>query len=476
MKFPIQLAGLSIAAILLQACGPHRPDGQAVAVAPGTSVGSSTDNSPSASGNDALLHLAQPKYESPYGIPQEGDVKAVMDRVLNYLNEVTPATTEDGKLHLGTFRLTSYEWGVTYAAMIDASLATGDEAYLKYVSDRYELIARLAPDMDSLIAANPRYDEQMRRVLAPSALDDAGAMATALIRLQKTSRNDSAAYMPLIRRYIDYVMNRQYRLGDGTFARQRPHHNTVWLDDMYMGIPCLAYYGRFTGNFNYLNEAIRQVRLFRDKMWVSDKKLFRHGWVEDMTPHPSYHWGRANGWAILTLCEVLDMMSEENPSRPEILALLRSHIEGLCQLQDKTGFWHQLLDRPDTYLETSCTAIYCYCIAHAINRGWVDPLAYGSNVLLAWNAVTTQVNTLGQVEGTCVGTGMGFDPAFYAYRPVSHMAAHGYGPVIWAGAEVIQLLKSQHPKMNDSAVHLYKSEQKTREPIFSEDVASGEIF
>jgi rhamnogalacturonyl hydrolase YesR len=104
---------------------------------------------------------------------------------------------------------------------------------------------------------------------------------------------------------------------------------------------------------------------------------------------------------------------------------LRAHIEGLCQLQDKTGFWHQLLDRPDTYLETSCTAIYCYCIAHAISRGWVDAQAYGSNVLLAWNAVATKVNSLGQVEGTCVGTGMGFDPAFYAYRPVSTVAAHG---------------------------------------------------
>jgi len=475
MNISMQTAAYALAAILLTACGPKRPDEKATAVAPGSETGTLATNNAS-SGNDVMLHLLEPQYETPYGIPKEGDVKAVMDRVLNYLNEVTPASIDDGKLHQGTFRLTSYEWGVTYAAMLDAAKATGDEAYLKYVSDRYKLIAQLAPEMDSIIAQNPRYDEQMRRVVAPSALDDAGAMATALIRLQMTQKGDTGLYMPLIRRYIKYVNTVQYRLKDGTFARQRPHYNTVWLDDMYMGIPCLAYYGRYTGKFEYINEAIRQVKLFRDKMWVSDKKLFRHGWVEQMTPHPSFHWGRANGWAILTLCEVLDMISEENPSRGELMNLLRAHIEGLCQLQDKTGFWHQLLDRPDTYLETSCTAIYCYCIAHAISQGWVDAQAYGSNVLLAWNAVATKVNSLGQVEGTCVGTGMGFDPAFYAYRPVSTVAAHGYGPVIWAGAEVIQLLKSQHPKMNDSAVHLYQSEQKTKEPIFSEDVASGEIF
>ena len=37
-----------------------------------------------------------------------------------------------------------------------------------------------------------------------------------------------------------------------------------------------------------------------------------------------------------------------------------------------TGFWHQLLDRPDSYLETSATAIYAYAIAHGVNQGWLD--------------------------------------------------------------------------------------------------------
>lgn len=83
-----------------------------------------------------------------------------------------------------------------------------------------------------------------------------------------------------------------------------------------------------------------------------------------------------------------------------------------------------------------------------------------------WHAVTTQINAEGQVDGTCVGTGMAFDPAFYYYRPVNVYAAHGYGPVLWAGAEMINLLNKQHPKMNDSAVQYYRTEQKTSEPIF----------
>ena len=87
-------------------------------------------------------------------------------------------------------------------------------------------------------------------------------------------------------------------------------------------------------------------------------------------------------------------------------------------------------------------------------------------VCLAWNAVATKVNEKGQVEGTCVGTGMGFDPAFYYYRPINVFAAHGYGPVLLAGAEMIELLKKYFPKMNDSAIQFYKNEVKTDGPIF----------
>jgi len=72
-----------------------------------------------------------------------------------------------------------------------------------------------------------------------------------------------------------------------------------------------------------------------------------------------------------------------------------------------------------------------------------------------WAAVSAKVNDRGQVEGTCVGTGMGFDPAFYYYRPVNIYAAHGYGPVLLAGAEMIQLLKKNKFRINDSALQYY---------------------
>lgn len=429
------------------------------------------------------LHLMKPAYRIDYGIPTTDEVKATMDRVLAYIDAETPAVlidkrtgkeitsmneiNKDTHLKQGGFRLTSYEWGVTYSGVLAAYKATGDKAYHDYVYKRHRLLAEAAPFFKEIYSKKQRIDGNVRRVIDPHALDDAGAVCVSMI---KALLNDKEQPLrPLIDNYTDYIINKEFRLADGTFARIRPQKNTVWLDDMFMGIPAVAYMGKLTGDASYYDEAARQVLLFANKMFVPEKGLFRHGWVEDMQPHPAFFWGRANGWAILTMCEVLDVLPEEHAKRQEILNLLKAHIQGLATLQHHDGFWHQLLDRNDTYLETSATAIYTYCFAHAINRGWIDAKAYGPIVLRGWHAVESAINEQGQVEGVCVGTGMGFDAGFYAYRPVHVMAAHGYGPVIWAGAEVIKLLKEQHPKMNDSAVQFYDEEVKTDKPIFNYD-------
>ena len=445
------------------------------------------------------LHLMQPEYQVGYGVPSAESVKQTIDRVLRFIDKETPAVLVDKttgntvsrpqdidagtQLKQGGFRLTSYEWGVTYSGVLAAYLATGDNAYRDYVSKRHQLLADIAPVFQKIYATNKAIDGNIRRIIDPHALDDAGAVCCSMIKAvmmmedgrrkmedgRRKMAEFAAALRPMIDRYIDYIMHREHRLDDGTFARLRPQKNTVWLDDMFMGIPAIAYMGRLTNDTQYYNEAARQILQFANRMWVPEEQLFRHGWVEAMQPHPAFFWGRANGWAILTMCEVLDVLPSDHPQRQAIVDLLRKHAEGLARLQHHNGFWHQLLNRSDTYLETSATAIYTYCLAHAVNRGWIDAKAYGPVALMGWHAVESQVNGKGQVENVCVGTGMGFDAAFYAYRPVHLMAAHGYGPVIWAGAEIILLLQQQHPKLNDSSVQFYDEEVPTDQPIFNYD-------
>lgn len=414
------------------------------------------------------LHLLKPDYKYGYGVSTKQEVKAAIDKVMNYI-----------LANPQQFRTTSYEWGVTYSACLDAAKASGDRKYSAYVEQNFKAIADAFPGAMKDLKKGKTLDTAIRKVVDPHALDDAGAICAAMIKAEldarknpKTRSTQVINTAPVIENYSQYIMTKEFRLADGTFARKRPHKNTVWLDDMFMAIPAIAYMGAYTNDSKYFDEAAKQIMLFKDKMWVKEKKLFRHGWVEAMNPHPAFHWGRANGWAILTMCEVLDVLPENHPQRGAILDLLRQHIEGLVALQGKDGFWHQLLDRNDSYEESSCTAIYTYCIAHAINQGWISALAYGPAVQLAWHAVEASIDAQGRFMNTCVGTGMGFDPAFYMYRPVSTAAAHGYGPAIWAGAEMLRLLDRQHPKMNDSAVQFYPEEVNTNEPIFNYD---GEI-
>ncbi|MDW7692935.1 glycoside hydrolase family 88 protein [Flammeovirgaceae bacterium SG7u.132] len=412
------------------------------------------------------LHMLQPKYPTPYVVPSTEEVETVINRVYRYLEATTPTRVINEKtgkeitdfsqpndnaiLEKGDYRLLSYEWGVTYAGMLAAGKATGKNAYTDYVNSRISFIAYAADKYRKLKEKFPEAKTPLRSVLEPHALDDAGAICAAFIKVKRTGLE--VELQPVIDNYIDYISNKQFRLEDGTLARNRPLPNTLWLDDLFMSVPALAQMGKLTGDNKYFDDAVKQVLQFSERMFNEDRNLYMHGWVQEMEVHPQFHWARANGWAAMTKVELLDVLPENHPEREKVLKQLKKHIYGLASYQDGTGFWHQLLDRNDSYLETSATAIYTYAIAKAINNGWIDKKAYGPMVLLAWNAVATKVNEKGQVEGTCVGTGMGFDPAFYYHRPINTYAAHGYGPVLLAGAEVINLLKDAEVNQNDSAL------------------------
>ena len=416
------------------------------------------------------LHLLKPNYPIPYGIPKREEVVAILDRVHGYLDGVTPPAFVNEKtgevftdaskidpntiLQRGDFRIVSYEWGVTYAGMLLASETTGDVRFRNYVEKRLAFIAESAAAFRRPASHYEEWEGRMplRNLLNPRTLDDTGAMSAAMIKAKRSG--SKADVQPIFERGLQHIMTKQYRLADGTLGRNRPQPNTLWLDDMFMSVPAIAQMGKLTGDAKYYDEAVKQVLSFADKMFNKDKGVFMHGWVESMPTHPEFRWARANGWAFMALAELLEVLPENHPRREKVLQLFRDHARGLASYQSGNGLWHQLLDRPDSYLETSATAIYAYAYARGINRGWIDGKTFAPATLLAWNAVTTKVNAKGQIEGTCVGTGMGFDPAFYYHRPTSPFAAHGYGPVLLAGAEVLRMITDRKFEINDSSVQM----------------------
>lgn len=419
--------------------------------------------------NDAntWLHLLEADYKNPYGPVDTCNIRSLMETVHNYLRTHTPAKLIDAadnteinnlkklpgktKLKPGDFRITHYEWGVTYAGMLLAGEVTGDNRYTEYTKERLGFINDVFKIYRPRFEKDPKSHNPISTVVNPRSLDDAGAMCFSMLKAHPYQWGKELR--PMIDLYINHIHNNQLRLADGNFARNKPFKHSVWLDDLYMSVPALVQMGYVTGDNKYFDDAAHQVLRFSEKMFVDDKKLFFHGWVEGMKSHPEFYWARANGWAIMSMVELLEVLPVNHKDYSRILSLLQTHAEGLAACQSGDGLWHQLLNRNDSYLETSASAIFVYSLTRAINRGYIDKIAYAPVVSLAWNALTTQVEDNGQIKNTCVGTSLSFDPAYYYYRPVNVYAAHSYGPFMLAAAEMITLLRNSEAFIFDTILH-----------------------
>ncbi|HMG89328.1 MAG TPA: glycoside hydrolase family 88 protein [Chryseolinea sp.] len=395
--------------------------------------------------------------EIPYGVTTPDDVKRVMDKILVYVDEVTPfvivnretgaeivdlkKVLKEATLKKSEYNIYSHEWGLAYTSMLSARDITGDSRYADYVIHRFEFLAKASVYFRNYKTAFPKEPNPLEHFLFPQSLDDTGSMCAAII--QALRKGLVKELRPEIDNSIDYILNKVHRLPDGTFARNRPMPNSVWVDDLYQGIPALAEMGKLTGDKKYYDEAVSQVLAFSGLLFDRTKGVCMHGWVEGMQSHPAFYWARANGWAILAISSLLDVLPDTHHQHKPVLELFRAYCHGLATLQSGTGFWHQLMDRNDSFLETSATAMFTYAFAHGIDKGWLDIQVYGPPALLGWNAIATKVNAKGQVEGTSAGTSMAFDAAFYYRRPVG-TGPHGYGSTLIAGAAMYKLLK-EHP-------------------------------
>ncbi len=417
--------------------------------------------------NTSLYNLYS-EYDFPYLIPTREDITEKLLRILNFLEKSTAAAIvnpETGKtitdyknfpanfqLEEGDFKPYTYEWGVTYSGMMRAATVTGDKRFNEYTVKRMKLLSDALPTVKRLIEKDDKAATPFNDILKPHNLDQSGSICAAMIRANRVDK--SLKLDDYIRNSIDWVFNKQFRLDDGTLARKGPYENTLWMDDMYMSIPALAEMYRTTGDERYLNDAAKQVLQFAKRLFVKERKIYMHSWTDVMEYHPKLYWGRANGWATLAMADLLEIMPANHPDRQAVLDQFKAHCEGLLELQSGKGMWHQLLDRNDSYLESSATAMFVYGFAYGINNGWLDAKAFGPATLTGWNALSDQINNMGQIENVCVGTGISYEAAYYYNRHVHVYTAHGYGPVLLAGAEVLKMLESFNVQQGTSIMFL----------------------
>jgi len=405
--------------------------------------------------------LAEGTYPIPYQRPTLAEVGEVLERVLGYLESVEPdrvvdretgraitdfsvpnvaasIPAEDGR----AFNPLDYTMGVVHSGMLRARDATGDERFAGYTQRQLRFIADRLRYFRQVVASGARPSKaNFGPIIATASLDDSGSMCAALIKARRAGIGPDLK--AVIDHWADYIARRQFRLPDGTLARRRPQPASLWADDLYMSVPALAQMGALTGDRAWFDDAVKQVLQFHGYLWDTREELYAHGRHMNQPLNPGFYWARANGWAMLATVELLDVLPADHPARERLVELLGAHVRSVAGLQSgSSGLWHQMLDKPDSYLETSASAMFVYAIARAINAGWISPVTYGSVAQAGWIGVATRVNPRGQVEGTCVGTTLASDNVYYYNRPRSVYATHGYGPVLLAGAEMIELLRN----------------------------------
>jgi unsaturated rhamnogalacturonyl hydrolase len=335
-----------------------------------------------------------------------------------------------------------YVNGVIGMAMADLGSFLKDDRYTEHCVNQvyfgfenYRVFeSRYKPDM-------PRWGYPYRELFAITELDDCGAMGAAAIEAYK--RKSSPELMDYFNRIADHILNKQDRLSDLTLVRSGPHEMTLWADDLFMSVPFLARMGELTGDPKYVEDAVTQVLNFNKYLWDEDMGLYYHCYYNDLNRNGVAFWGRGNGWVMMATVQLLDRLPADHPKRQEILKILENHILGIARYQSGKGLWHQLLDKNDSYQESSCTSMFVYAIAHAVNEGWIDQ-RYASIALTGWEGLKNNMITSDwQLKNICIGTGIQDNLAFYYNRPSKTNELHGLGAVIEAGIEIMRLKDMQ---------------------------------
>ncbi len=338
--------------------------------------------------NKSLKDLSEGTYPIPYQKPTVGEITEVLERVRGYLEETAPLRVVDGRT--GTeitdfsvpnvearipdgageaFYPLDYTMGVTHSGMLLAHEATGDARFADYTRRQLQFIADRLPYFRGVVAKGARPGkETFGAILQTGSLDDSGSMCAALVKARRAGVGPDL--MGVIDHWSDYIAHKQFRIADGTLARHRPQPESLWADDLYMSVPALAQMGALTGDRAWFDDAVKQVLQYHGHLWDPQVGLYAHGRHMNQPLNPEFYWARANAWAMLASVELLDVLPADHPGREKVLETLRAHIRSVAKLQSGTsGLWHQMLDKPDSYLETSASAIFVYSIARAINRG-----------------------------------------------------------------------------------------------------------
>lgn len=193
---------------------------------------------------------------------------------------------------------------------------------------------------------------------------------------------------------LDWILHRAPRAPDGTLYHvfKEPE---VWSDGFHGAPPFLAALGHY-------DEALKQIDGFKQRLWDPQRKLLHHMWHDGKQRFTrEAFWGVGNGWAAAGLARVIRSLPAARQADRERLAIfLRELIDGCLALQRSDGLFHDVLDKPETFVETNLAQMLAYAIYTSAGGGWLEK-SYIAAADRMRAAARAKCDRWGFVRGVC---------------------------------------------------------------------------
>ena len=233
------------------------------------------------------------------------------------------------------------------------------------------------------------------------------------------------------KKYLDFGKGFADRQWERTTEDDITAEARYWIDDMYMitAVQIQAY--RATGDDAYLERAAKTMVAYLDKL-QQPNGLFFHA------PDAQFYWGRGNGWQAAGMTELLLSLPKDHPLRPRIVKGYNLMMESLLKYQNEDGLWRQLVDNPESWVETSGTGMFTFAFVTGVKKGWLPKKTYGRAARKAWLGLAKHIDDQGNVAEVCIGTNKGFSVRYYLDRARAVGDLHGQAAALWAAMALLR--------------------------------------
>jgi len=197
-----------------------------------------------------------------------------------------------------------------------------------------------------------------------------------------------------VRGMLEWILHKAPRAPDGTLYHVFKDPQ-VWSDGYFSAPTFLAAMGNY-------DEALRQIAGYRKRLWDPDKKLLAHIWDDGAKAvNRKEFWGGGNGWAAAGLARVVRVLPpERKQDRQRLAAFATDLIDGCLAHQRPDGLFHDMVDRPDTFLETNLAQMLAFAIYTGILGGWL-PERYRAAADRMRTGARAQMDRFGYVQHVC---------------------------------------------------------------------------